>query len=58
MACLRRGTLDTAVPGRGRRCWGSGQNRHEGIVLSDEVVDLMEKVANGETPKPREDGRR
>ena len=38
--------------------WWLSQSGSDGIVLSDEAVDWIEEVANGETPKPREDGRR
>lgn len=36
--------------------WWLSQSGPAGIVLSDEAVAWIEEVANGETPRPREDG--
>ena len=35
--------------------WWVGQSGPAGFYLSDEAVDWIEEVANGETPEPRRD---
>lgn len=35
--------------------WWVGQSGPSGFYLSDEAVDWIEEVANGETPAPRPD---
>lgn len=35
--------------------WWVGQNGPAGFYLSDEAIDWIEEVANGETPAPRGD---
>ena len=37
--------------------WWVGQMGPEGLFLSDEAIDWIEEVANGETPEPRPEGR-
>lgn len=36
--------------------WWVGENGPEGFYLSDEAIDWIDEVANGETPAPRGDG--
>lgn len=36
--------------------WWVGQSGPTGFYLSDEAVDWIEAVANGEQPRPRRDG--
>jgi hypothetical protein len=36
--------------------WWVGQTGPDGCYLSDEAVDWIEEVANGELPEPRRDG--
>ena len=33
--------------------WWVGQNGPAGLLLSDEAIDWIDEVANGETPGPR-----
>ena len=36
--------------------WWVGQSGPTGFFLSDEAIDWIEEVANGETPEPRPEG--